>query len=76
VQVIDTAKRMLSAKDPDALTSVNSLSSTYRNEGRWTEAKGLVTSDEDLRGIWTKTSKDAELFCFHTGRSALKIGRF
>jgi len=41
VQVIETRKRVLREEHLDTLTSMTSLASTYRNQGRWKEAEEL-----------------------------------
>ncbi len=38
---METRKRVLGEKHPSTLTSMNNLASTYRNQGRWTEAKQM-----------------------------------
>ncbi|KAF1976246.1 hypothetical protein BU23DRAFT_597114 [Bimuria novae-zelandiae CBS 107.79] len=39
VQVMETRKRVLGDEHPSTLTSMASLASTYRNQGRWKEAE-------------------------------------
>jgi hypothetical protein len=41
VQVIETRKRVLREEHPSTLTSMGNLALTYRNQGRWKEAKEL-----------------------------------
>jgi len=38
---METTKRVLSDEHPHTLTSMANLASTYRNQGRWNEAKKL-----------------------------------
>jgi tetratricopeptide (TPR) repeat protein len=41
MQVIKTRKRVLGEEYPDTLKSMGNLASTYRNQGRWTEAEEI-----------------------------------
>ena len=41
VQVIETRRKKLGAGHPDTLTSIGSLASTYRDQGRWDAAEEL-----------------------------------
>ena len=42
VQVMETSKTVLGPEYPSTLTSMGNLASTYRNQGRWTEAEKQV----------------------------------
>ncbi|XTI88657.1 hypothetical protein V2W45_1397348, partial [Cenococcum geophilum] len=42
---IETRKRVLGSEYLDTLTSIANLALTYRNQGRWKEAKELDMSD-------------------------------
>ena len=42
VQVMETSLRVLGLEHPDTLTSIFSLAMTYLNQGRRTEAEGLL----------------------------------
>ena len=39
--MIETSLRVLGEEDPDTLTSMANLVSTYSNQGRWKEAEEL-----------------------------------
>lgn len=41
MQVLETRKRVLGAKHPEILRSMNNLGSIYSYQGRWTEAEKL-----------------------------------
>jgi hypothetical protein len=41
VQVMETSLRVSGQEHPSTLTSMANLASTYRNQGRWTEAEEL-----------------------------------
>jgi hypothetical protein len=41
VEVIERHKRVLGQENPDTLTGMANLASTYRNQGHWKEAEDL-----------------------------------
>jgi hypothetical protein len=41
MEVLERHKRVLRRENPDTLTSMANLASTYRNQGRWKEAEDL-----------------------------------
>jgi hypothetical protein len=45
---METRKRVLGAEHPDTLTSMANLASTYRNQGRWSEAEELQTTELEI----------------------------
>jgi hypothetical protein len=49
VQVIETRKRVLREEHLDTLTSIDNLALTYRNQGRWKEAKELFVQVIETR---------------------------
>src|SRR3984957_5391397 len=49
VLVVETMKRVLGEENPDTLTSMANLASTYRKQGRWKEAEVLEVLVMDTR---------------------------
>jgi hypothetical protein len=41
VQMMETSRKVLGEEHPSTLTSMANLASTYRNQGRWTEAEQI-----------------------------------
>ncbi|EFX02656.1 kinesin light chain [Grosmannia clavigera kw1407] len=62
-EVMETSKAKLGADHPDTLTSINNLASTYRNQGRWEEAKKLFVQVMETpstyrnQGRWEEAEK-------------------
>ena len=46
---METRKTVLGPEHPDTLTSMDNLASTYRNQGRWTEAEKLFVQVMETR---------------------------
>ena len=49
VEVMETRRRVLGEEHPSTLTSMGNLASTYRNQGRWTEAEKLFVQVMETR---------------------------
>jgi tetratricopeptide (TPR) repeat protein len=48
---MEMRRRVLGPENPDTLTSMANLASTYRNQGRWTEAEKLNVQVMEIRKI-------------------------
>jgi len=46
---METRRKVRGPEHPDTLTSMNNLASTYRNQGRWTEAEELEVQVMETR---------------------------
>ena len=42
-------KKLYGIEHPDSLTSMENLASTYRSQGRWSEAKKLMLEVKDIK---------------------------
>ena len=49
MQIIETRKRVFGEEHPSTITSIASLASIYRDQGRWKEAKGLGLQVMEIR---------------------------
>jgi hypothetical protein len=48
-EALEMRKRVLGAEHPDTLNSMNNLTSTYSNQGRWKEAEELEVQVMETR---------------------------
>ena len=65
VQVMKTRRRVLGSEHPDTLTSMANLASTYRNQGRWTEAREdslRAGGGDESEGARRRASLDANQY--------------
>ena len=59
MKVMDTRKGVLGQDHPATLTSIASLASTYRNQGRWKEAEKLEVKVMEMReGVFGQDHPD------------------